>query len=374
MLSPRARRGTVFLLIAAALAVIIGIVPLPYGIEAPGPSWNTLGTSTVTDKDGKKTEVPLITVTGGESYPTTGNLNLLTVNLFGNPSSKPTLFEVLASLFNPERTVLPLDVFFPPGQSQEEADKENKAQMVDSQQEAIAAAFTKLGYDVTDLKVDKVLDGSPAQGRLEVGDIIVSVNGTPIASIAQLREVLAVNGADKPAKFVYLRDKVSFTTEITPVLSDPDSAGNQAPIIKVLGSSTYAFPFKVTIQLNDVGGPSAGLMFALGVYDKLTPDDLTGGRKIAGTGTIDASGIVGPIGGIKEKMYGARNAGAQYMFVPAENCDEAYGHVPSGIRIFKVATMTDALTDLAVIALPDSDSTRAAALDGLKTCTAPASK
>ena len=111
-------------------------------------------------------------------------------------------------------------------------------------------------------------------------------------------------------------------------------------------------------------------MFALGVYDKLTPGELTGGRKIAGTGTIDASGNVGPIGGVKEKMFGARNAGVQYMFVPAENCAEAYGNVPSGIRIFRVSTMTEALLDLEVIARPDSDAARAAALDKLPTCTA----
>jgi len=370
MLSVRARRGTILLLIAAAIAVLIGVLPLPYGIEAPGPSWNTLGTSTVTDKDGKQTEVPLITVSGGPSYPTSGNLNLLTVNLFGTPSSQPRLFEVLTSFFNPERTVLPLSVFFPPDQSQSDRDKENQAEMVDSQQEAIAAAFTKLGYDVSDLKVDKVLTGSPAQGLLEAGDIIESVNGKVIGSIGQLRAVLAENGTSTPAKFVYLRDKVRFATEITPVLSEPDSDGKQVPVIKVLGSAVYSFPFKVAIQLNDVGGPSAGLMFSLGVYDKLTPGNLTGGRKIAGTGTIDATGNVGPIGGIKEKMYGARNAGVQYMFVPAENCGEAYGNVPAGIRIFRVSTMTEALVGLEVIARPDSDTGRAAALDKLPTCTA----
>lgn len=372
MLSPRARRGTVFLLISAAIALIIGVLPLPYGIEAPGPSWNTLGTSTVTDKDGNKTEVPLITVSGGPSYPTTGNLNLLTVNLFGTPQQQPNLFEVVSAFFNPERTVLPLDMFFPPDQSQEDRDKENQAEMVDSQKEAIAAAFTKLGYDVSDLRVDKVLTGSPAEGRLEKNDIIESVNGVEVGSVPQLRAVLASNGTSRPATFVYLREKVRFTTEITPVLSEPDAEGNQVPIIKVLGSSVYHFPFPVTIQLNDVGGPSAGLMFALGVYDKLTPGELTGGRKIAGTGTINATGDVGPIGGIKEKMYGARNAGVQYMFVPADNCGEAYGNVPAGIQIFKVSTMDDALAQLDVIARPDSP-TRTAALKALPTCTAPTS-
>ena len=95
----------------------------------------------------------------------------------------------------------------------------------------------------------------------------------------------------------------------------------------------------------------------------------TGGRNIAGTGTIDSAGNVGPIGGIRQKMYSARYAGAQYMFVPADNCADAVGHVPSGIRIFRVGTMTEALTALKVIAQPDGRAGRAAAMDALPTCT-----
>jgi PDZ domain-containing protein len=184
-----------------------------------------------------------------------------------------------------------------------------------------------------------------------------------------MRAQLKINGIDKPATFAFVRNNVPGSVGITPVLSDKASDGSQSPVIKVLGSVEYTFPFDVTIRLDDVGGPSAGLMFSLGVLDKLTPENITGGRKIAGTGTIDSAGQVGPIGGIRQKMFGARNAGADYMFVPAANCAEAAGHVPSGIRAFKVTTLDDALTALKVIAEPDTSVTRATELDALPTCT-----
>lgn len=374
MISPRARKGGIFLVIALVLGVIAGVSPMPYAIEMPGPSYNTLGTQTVTAKDGTKTEVPLITVTGGPSYPTTGNLNMLTVYVQGNPQSHPNLFQVVSSWLDPNRTVIPMDAIYPPDQTQQQREDENQAEMVDSQQEAIAAAFTQMGEDVTDLKVDKIVDGSPATGKLKVGDIIVSLNGTPIQSVTQLRAALAKNGVSKPATFVYLRNKVTGTTQITPVLSGTSTSTVRVPIIQIVGSAVYNFPFKVTIKLNDVGGPSAGMMFALGVYDKLNPVNLTGGRKIAGTGTIDSTGVVGPIGGIRQKMIGARDAGAEYMLIPADNCDEAYGNIPQGLRGFSVTTMTDALAVLKVVSEPDSAAGRSQALDALPTCKAPASK
>ncbi|MEN9752267.1 MAG: Lon protease 1 [Actinomycetota bacterium] len=368
MKSSRNARGFIFLMVSAVLAAIILVSPMPYAIEMPGPSWNTLGTSTITNKDGTKTKVPLIAVEGAPTYPTSGALDLLTVSVAGNPEHHPLFGDVVMSWLNPERAVVPMDLIYPPDVSQADQDKENAAAMVDSQREAIAAAFTNLGYDVSDVRIDKVQKGSPAEGKLQAGDIVESVNGKVVMSITDMRAALKTNGTNKPASFVYLRDKIRHQVDITPVLSDPDAQGRQFPAIKVLGSAVYDFPFKVTIRLDDVGGPSAGMMFALGVLDVLTPDSLTGGRKIAGTGTIDSAGEVGPIGGIRQKMYSARTAGASYMFVPADNCAEAFGHVPEGIQIFKVSTLNDALKAAKVIAKVDS-SERTAELAKLPTCT-----
>ena len=369
MISPRKRRGLIALVISAVLAAIILVSPMPFAIEMPGPTWDTLGVSTITNTDGTKTKVPLITVNGAPSYPTTGSLDLLTVSVAGSPAHHPLIGDIVLAWLSPERAVVPMDLIYPPDISTEEQDKENAAAMVDSQQEAIAAAFTNLGYDVSQVKIDKIYDGSPATGKLQVGDIVKSVNGTKVATVLQMRGVLATNGVSEPASFAVIRAGKSFTVEITPVLSKADANGKQVPVINVLGGSVYTFPFEVKIRLDDVGGPSAGLMFSLGVIDKITPHALPGGRKIAGTGTIDTLGNVGSIGGIRQKMFGARTAGAEYMFVPSGNCAEAAGHVPAGIRVFKVGTLNEALTALKVISQPDSDSGRSAALDKLPTCT-----
>ncbi|MGH3670280.1 MAG: S16 family serine protease, partial [Pseudonocardiaceae bacterium] len=102
-------------------------------------------------------------------------------------------------------------------------------------------------------------------------------------------------------------------------------------------------PFTTTITLADVGGPSAGLMFALAIVDKLTPGALAGNIFVAGTGTIVPAGQVGSIGGIPLKMISAREAGATVFLVPAGNCAEAVQHVPAGLRLVRVNTLTDAV-------------------------------
>ena len=129
---------------------------------------------------------------------------------------------------------------------------------------------------------------------------------------------------------------------------------NPAARIGILTGARYTFPYTVDFQLANVGGPSAGMMLALGIYDKLTPGALTGGAHIAGTGTITADGQVGAIGGIRQKMYGARNAGADWFLAPASNCDEVVGHVPDGLRVFAVSTLDEALTDVKAIAAHDT--------------------
>jgi PDZ domain-containing protein len=125
---------------------------------------------------------------------------------------------------------------------------------------------------------------------------------------------------------------------------------NGQPVVGVsLGSPTYVFPFKVTINLANVGGPSAGMMFALAIIDKLTPDALTGGRFIAGTGEIEPTGQVQPIGGIQQKMAGARAAGATIFLTPASNCVNTVGAVPAGMRLVKVSTLAGAVSALQAI-------------------------
>jgi PDZ domain-containing protein len=200
-----------------------------------------------------------------------------------------------------------------------------------------------------------VTEDGAAAGVLETGDVIESVNGVAVDGIEELKAELAANGADSPATLVVRSADDPETgepsddarsIEVTPRLAP----GSTDPVIGIGVSYGYEFPFDVVIQLNDVGGPSAGMMFALGIIDKLTPGELNGGENIAGTGTIDDAGTVGPIGGIRQKLFGARDAGADWFLAPATNCGEVVGHVPDGIRVFAVATLDEAMTAVETIA------------------------
>ena len=233
--------------------------------------------------------------------------------------------------------------------------------MVDSQKEATAAALTELGYDVgAMLTVYSFTEDSASAGVLEEGDVILSANGDTATDAAELREI--VNGGEgEPVELRIERDGQEETVSVTPKETEVD--GETLWLIGITLMNDFEFPIDVTIQLNNVGGPSAGMMFALGIIDTLTPDELNGGETIAGTGTIDASGVVGPIGGIRQKMWGAVGAGAEWFLAPAENCDEVVGYIPGGLRVFSVETLDDALDVLEAVR-EEGD------LEQLPTCTA----
>ena len=338
--------GITILIGSLALAVGLAAVPSAYVIEQPGPWFDTLGTVSVPDPedDTKKDKIPLITIEGTDIYPTTGELDLLTVSVLGNPEQTPSWLEVASAWFDPAKAVVPLEAIFPKEETSEEREASNTAQMVDSQQDAIAAALTNLGYDViVGVEVLGFTDTSPAKSVLQIGDIITAFNGTAVDSVPQLRELLAENGTLDAGTVSFLRGGVAQEAEVTPVGVD----GN---VVLGIGAKVkYDFPFDVTIRLDDVGGPSAGMMFALGIIDKLTPQDITDGNHFAGTGTIDAQGNVGPIGGIQQKLFGAKKAGATYFLAPADNCSEVVGHVPDGLQVFSVRTLDDALKVLSFV-------------------------
>ncbi|MBK4347366.1 YlbL family protein [Lacisediminihabitans changchengi] len=340
------RRGRTVGLVLLVLAIIAGIalatVPTPYVIEQPGPVFNTLGT---VQNDGKA--VPLIEIPGQKTYATSGALDLLTVNLLGDRQSPPSWFEVAQAWFDPSKAVVPIDSVYPEGETVEQSNKQSAVDMQNSQKDAVAAALTQLGYPLTGtLNVEGFSPDSPSKGALQNGDEILAVNGTKTDTVAGLRSVIAKTGAGVPVEVSIRRKGADSTVSVTPALSSDDG---KTPILGIYPSISYTFPFEVKIQLENVGGPSAGQMFALGIIDKLTPGKLNGGAKVAGTGTIDAEGDVGPIGGIRQKLYGARDAGATYFLAPKSNCNEVTGHVPSGIRVFAVTTLDDSLAALKAI-------------------------
>lgn len=351
--------GWVAIGLAVVLALVLALVPAPFVIEQPGPVYNTLGTDQQVGATEGGDAKELISISGQKTYPTSGSLDLLTVSVVGNPEQRPSWMEIAGAWFQPSKAVLPLESVFPPGTTTEQSNAENAALMVDSQQDAIAAALNELGYTFPEnVAVKQLIKGTPAADVLKVGDEITSVNGTKIASVDELRSAVKENGTAKPAELGIVRDGAATTVSITPTES-------QGQVVLGIGAGMdYTFPFDVKIQLNDVGGPSAGQMFALGIIDKLTPGSLNGGKRIAGTGTIDNTGQIGPIGGIRQKMYAARDDGkADYFLAPASNCDEVTGHIPAGLRVFAVKTLDDSLKVLK--AVEDGSST-----SGLATCPA----
>ena len=340
-MAPRTLAGVWALAVAMIALLVITFLPTSYVIQQPGPVYNTLGTAANADGE----EVPLISVDGAETYPTDGSLDLLTVQVQGNRERTPSWFELALAWFDPSKAVLPIDSIFPEDQTTEERNKESAAMMVDSQHEATAAALTELGYDVgARLSVYSVVDDAAAEGTLEKDDLILQAGGQDVTDVSTLRSVIN-DGDGGPVELVIQRGGEQQTVEVRPK-EGTDEDGETTWQLGVQLITDYDFPIDVAIQLNNVGGPSAGMMFALGIIDTLTPGELNGGDQVAGTGTITADGKVGPIGGIRQKMWGAVDAGAGWFLAPQANCDDVVGHIPGDLRVFAVEDLADAMTVL----------------------------
>ncbi|WP_433586437.1 YlbL family protein [Microbacterium hydrocarbonoxydans] len=336
--------GVWSLIIALIALVVLTFLPTPYVIQRPGPVYNTLGTAA--DKDGE--QVPLIAVDGAETYETAGSLDLTTVQVVGNRQRTPSWFELALAWTDSSKAVVPLDSVFPEGVTTEERDAQNATLMVDSQHEATAAALSELGYDTgAQVAVVEAVEGTPADGVLETDDVITAIDGTAVDSATQLREKIQ-DAEGSAVELTVLRGGEEKTVEITP--EERTAEGKTTWVVGVTLRTDYDFPIDVTIQLDNVGGPSAGMMFALGIIDTLTPGELNGGKDVAGTGTIAADGTVGPIGGIRQKLYGARDAGADYFLAPESNCDDVVGHIPAGLTVVSTSTLEESVHALEVIA------------------------
>jgi PDZ domain-containing protein len=336
-MSRRTLAGVVTALLLLALVVVVAVVPVPYVSMSPGPTVNVLGS---------RSDRPIIEVQGHRTYPTTGQLRLTTVSVT-SPGRSLSLADVMSTWFDRTRAVYPRDVIYPPQQSAAESEQQSSVEMVGSQDTAVAAALTELGYDLPlQIEVLAVTKGAPADGKLRVRDRILRVDGARITKVSQVAAAVQKTGAGKVATFVVRRGGATVRKQITPTASK-DASGKA--VVGVQVGTGYDFPFDVSVRLGeDIGGPSAGLMFSLGVYDTLTPGSLTGGAKIAGTGTIDADGAVGPIGGIQQKIVAAADAGATIFLVPPDNCDAAlHADVTEDeIKLVKAPTMHDAVRSL----------------------------
>jgi PDZ domain-containing protein len=342
---PGARRGLSRRSWAALLALVLTIGlggyaasrPVPYVTFAPGPTVNVLGTFEKKD---------IIEVSGRKTYEDKGGLRLVTVIPSG-PDTKVSLAQLVWAWASPNDAVYPYEAVYAPQDTGTSVREQSGVQMVSSQDNAVAAALRALDIPYADVvKIAAVDKDGPAHGKLEAGDVVVSVNGRRTSTLDQLTGAVQPLPIGSTVTLRVKRDGKAVTQRITTVASPQDP---KKSAIRVQIAPSYRFPFEVDLNIDqNIGGPSGGLMFALGIYDVLTPGSLTGGRVIAGTGEIDAAGKVGEIGGIQQKLVGAQEDGARLFLVPAGNCAEALGghYDPDKMRLVKVRTLDEALEDV----------------------------
>lgn len=311
--------------------VLGGVATVPYVALGPGPTFDTLG------RVGGAT---VVMIEGEQTYPTTGQLNMTTVSVVDGV----TLFSALGFWLSGRNALVPRDEIFPPNQTAEEVQQRNAALFEDSETLAETAALRYLGYPSP--VVETVAGEGASRSSLQPGDELVRIDERAVGSTREALDTLSGRGPGERVAVTYRRG--SSPEEVVTITLGPGPDPGRG----YLGITITDRPdvdFEIKISLADVGGPSAGLIFAMAIVDKLTPGPLTGGRFVAGTGQITSTGEVQPIGGIPFKMLKAREAGAAVFLVPAENCAEAAGTAPEGLRLVKVSSLDDAVRGLTAL-------------------------
>jgi PDZ domain-containing protein len=318
-------------LVVIALGLVGGFAKVPYVALGPGPTYDTLGQ--VEGKD-------VVSIDGQNTFPTGGHLTMTTVSLVDELS----LFGALGLWVSGRYALAPREEFFKPGVSKDQVRDENTKAFQDSQTSAEVAALRYLGYPVKVLAAE-ITKGSAADSALQPNDRLLNVNGKPITVADDVKASLENTKPGDQIDITYDRDGKQQTSRVTLGSTEGRATG----FLGVLAVDRADVPFDVKIGVPEVGGPSAGLLFALSIVDKLTPGELNGGQSIAGTGEINEQGQVGPIGGIPFKMVAAKEGGATTFLVPADNCVEAKQQAPEGLRLVKVETLTGAVQSIEAI-------------------------
>ncbi|WP_433268916.1 YlbL family protein [Actinosynnema sp. CS-041913] len=335
----RPRRGltrrtwtlVISLAVVLALGLLGGFARVPYVALGPGPTYDTLGQVNGSD---------VVRVDGQETFPTKGALTMTTVSLTDDVS----LFGALGLWISGRYALAPREEFFRPGESEQEVRDQNVKAFQDSQSSAEVAALRYLDYPMKVVAAE-ITKGSAADNVIQPNDRLLVVNGRDVTSFEDVRAALETTEPGDQVDVTFQRESARQTARITLGKVDDRPTG----FLGVLPVDRADVPFDIKISLTDVGGPSAGLLFALSIVDKLTPGELNGGQSVAGTGEINDKGEVGRIGGINFKMVAAQESGATTFLVPAGNCDEAKQHAPEGMRLVKVEKLADAVESLKAI-------------------------
>lgn len=322
-------------LASGLLVALLWPVKVPYFAMSPGP------VETVSD---------LITISDADVFAIDGTTYLLTVGLREvNP------FEwIEARFFDPRVDLIERDVVRPPGVTREQVTRTNLEAMNESIDTAIFVALARLGYDVgfdgSGVEVLQVVEDSPADGVLQVGDRFTEIAGVPISTEEDAASIIRSHGVGDSIRLVGTRGDEPLVVDVTLA---PHTQIEGAAMVGVLLSTLdleMVLPFDVRIDSRNIGGPSAGMMYALTILDLLTEEDLMKGHRVAGTGTIRFDETIGSIGGVRQKVFAARALGIDIVFVPEDNYPDALSAAGDGIVIVPVETLQDALDYLDALA------------------------
>ncbi|WP_235840492.1 PDZ domain-containing protein [Corynebacterium yudongzhengii] len=299
---------------------------VPYAAEGQGPMFDTLG-----EFDG----TPVVEIDGTKSEDPDGELHMTTVSVRANM----TLTQALGRWIFSNDTIVPLEQVVPPNQSPEEVEEANQAAFTMSEAAATVAAMNYLGYE-TEVVVADTIEGSPADGQIEANDIITAVDGEKVTEPSEVQDYVRGQAPGEEIELTVRRGEKEIPVPV--VLGESEQEEGVA-MVGILMSSQPVEDIDVTYNLQEVGGPSAGMIFSLAVIDKLSPGTLTGDNRVAGTGTIDEDGNVGPIGGIVHKVDAAEDEGIELFLAPSANCTEATSRDHGDMEIAAVDTLDDAI-------------------------------
>lgn len=344
-------------LLAAGAAVGLALMPLPYVIASPGP------TVDVFLKDG---DVPLIEIDDAKADNSPeGHLHMVTVRQYGDPEHWISGWQWLQAKFTPGYDLIPMEDVFPKDLTAEELENYNKQAMVSSQSTAAAAAFHYLDIEVpATVTILGATEGSPLENKVQEGDILRAViydgKTTYVDNASSIFALTRQMPAGSKIEVQIERAGKHLTIPAETYRPKSLSEFERGSRLGVYLDVEFKLPIDVQIHLEHIGGPSAGMIFSLAIIDKLTEGSLVGNHVVAGTGAISYDGEVQPIGGIVQKMHGAKRDGAQYFLAPIQNCDEVVGNVPDGLQVYSVQHLDDAVRVLQ--AINDNDTA------GLQTC------
>lgn len=359
--------GHVAVVVLIALAVFGATRSAPYVVKSPGPTYDVLGEQNGTeiiqilDEDGNSLTANSASSSDSSGSPssigsTDGELRMVTVSEAGGPGYSVTYWEVFLAFFDDAKYVYTYESLYSDTVTAEEVSELGKAQMSSSQTSAQIAALEYLGYEVegTTIIAGTQAD-TPADGLLLEGDILreITVDSVTyeLAEVTMLYEVLAKTPVGTEVVVAVERD--GELEEVTLETSENSSGGSQ---LGVYVTTEAQLPVDISISLERVGGSSAGMMFALGIIDKMTEGGIVSGVSIAGTGSLSYLGEVQAISGIVQKMHGALRDGAEYFLAPTANCSDVVGNIPDGLEVYSVSTLDEAVEAIQAISVGDASS------------------